>query len=88
MKKHRRPWTTQVLTQMWVPPQSNSVSYCVAPSSGDCRKKSYLHAIRHLSLANHYVGSVRTLPRCSKSSIRKCCIQMFVMDTNLKQQLY
>lgn len=43
MKKQRRPCTTQVLTQMWVPPQSNSVSYRVAPSSGDCRKKSYLH---------------------------------------------
>lgn len=44
MKKQRRPCTTQVLTQMWVPPQSNSASSCVAPSSGDCRKKSYLQS--------------------------------------------
>ena len=44
MKKQRRPCTTQVLTQTWVPPQSNSASSCVAPSRGDCRKKSYLHA--------------------------------------------
>ena len=43
MKKQRRPCTTQVLTQTWVPPQSNSASSVVAPSSGDFRKKSYLH---------------------------------------------
>ena len=36
--------TTQVETQMWVPPQSNSASSRVAPSRGDCRKKSYLRA--------------------------------------------
>ena len=49
MKKQRRPCTTQVLTQMWVPPQSNSASSCVAPSSGDCRKKSYLRSCQGCS---------------------------------------
>jgi hypothetical protein len=36
------PSTMQVETKILVPPQSNSVSYCVPPSSGDWRKKSYL----------------------------------------------
>lgn len=36
------PSTMHVETKILVPPQSNSVSYCVPPSSGDWRKKSYL----------------------------------------------
>ena len=43
-KRARQTSTTQVETQMWVPPQSNSASSRVAPSRGDCRKKSYLRA--------------------------------------------
>ena len=47
IKKQRRPSTTQVDTYTCVLPKSNSVSYCVAPSSGEARKKSYLRQREH-----------------------------------------
>ena len=70
MKKQRKPCTTQVLTQMCVPPQSNSASSCVAPSSGDCRKKSYLQKCKDIP----YCHSKAQLPQLRKQAVKACLL--------------
>ena len=77
-KRARQTSTTQVETQMWVPPQSNSASSRVAPSRGDCRKKSYLRAHSRRGRGKQ-CGFARSLP----AAMREHCGELHVQASRL-----